>query len=119
MFGKQGGGEGKEGNENMNTNNQLGKAFSALCHFCVDSRPKVRKSAHEAVQEVLSARKEWEGIFSKAFGAFAVQKLKAPRDAAENGKHERRERREEKDVAIATATEALHVLGALKGSLAA
>ena len=125
MFGKQGGGggEGKEGNENSNSNNQLGKAFSALCHFCVDSRPKVRKSAHEAVQEVLSATKGarvGKVFFQKTFGAFAVQKLKAPRDAAEKAANMKGAKgaKKEKDVAIATATEALHVLGALKGSLA-
>jgi ribosomal RNA-processing protein 12 len=122
MFGKQGG-EDEENNNNNSNSNQLGKAFSALCHFCVDSRPKVRKSAHEAVQEVLSATKGarvGKVFFQKTFGAFAVQKLKAPGDAAEKAANMKGAKgaKKEKDVAIATATEALYVLGALKNALA-
>ena len=93
------------------------ESYAALCHFCVDSRPKARKSAHEAVQEVLSATKgaESEGIFSKDAYAAKVQ-LKAPRDAAEKAANMKGAKgaKKEKDVAIATATEALHVLGARK-----
>ena len=121
MFGK--GGRGEEEEEEEEEKNGLGQAFSALCHFCVDSRPKVRKSAHEAVQEVLSATKGTRAgktIFQKTFGAFARQKLKAPGEAAEKAANMKGAKgaKKEKDTAIATATEALHVLGTLKGALA-
>jgi ribosomal RNA-processing protein 12 len=110
-------------NNTNNTNNDAMKAFSALCHFCVDARPKVRKSAHEAVHCVLqetNGTKVGKQFFQKIFGAFACDKMSKPGEAAEKASMMKGAKgaKKEKDVAIATAAEALHVLGALKQSLA-
>ena len=94
------------------------KAFSAISNLCVDARPKVRKQAAASVAHALRAIRGTPAAepAGAAFASVAVKAARAPEDAAHELSRTRGAagaKAAERE-AHAAATEALHLLGALK-----